>query len=349
MNSFRIDRGTLRKPQRLADGRLRVDGVLTRSGVFEYRQPDGSIKREYRPPSEVFNTDSLATFADATVTDDHPPEMVSAENFKKYGVGMVSGDPRKDDDVLTATLVVSDANTIAKINAGKVALSCGYSVDMVETPGITPEGEHYDAIQTNIRGNHVAIVASGRAGNVARLRMDAAEQVDTSPVEDSMNLEQALAALAAANQDLGVAKERADKAEADLAAATARADGAEAGLAAEKTARLDAAAILPALVKARVDLQTRAAVVLGSDFNCDSSDADLKRAVVLKVDGDNLADDVHAAYLDGRFDSAVKRAKVGADSLAEARAVVKSDSTPVQSRDAARLAMINAIHNPSAE
>ena len=42
---------------------------------------------------------------------------------------------------------------------------------MIEEPG-EYEGEHYDAIQTNIVINHLAIVASARAGEQARLNID---------------------------------------------------------------------------------------------------------------------------------------------------------------------------------
>ena len=153
----------------MPDGRIRVDGVLTRAGVFLYRNPDGSERREYRPPGEVFKQDSLKTFADVVVTDDHPPVMVDASNARQFAVGHVSGDPRRDGDLVIGRLTVMDATTIAKLEGGKVALSCGYEVDLESVSGVTPEGDRYDAVQRNIRGNHVAIVETGRAGPEARI------------------------------------------------------------------------------------------------------------------------------------------------------------------------------------
>jgi hypothetical protein len=36
--------------------------ILTRVGIFEYRRPDGSIRRELRLPEEVFAQESLASY-----------------------------------------------------------------------------------------------------------------------------------------------------------------------------------------------------------------------------------------------------------------------------------------------
>lgn len=327
--ALRIDIGSLKKPERLPDGRLRVDGVLTRTGVFSYRMPDGSIRREYRPDAEVFSAAALATFADATVTDDHPPQMITAANAKQFGVGMLSGAPRRTDaNQVAATMVIADATAISKVEQGKSALSCGYEVDLVETPGTAPSGEKYDAIQTNIRGNHVAIVSSGRAGPEARIRMDAGYQETPEP---TVNLEQALAALAAANEKIGAEKSRADKAEASLtagatalAAEKARADAAEVAVKAAEKARTDAAAALPAVIKARVALEGAATKVLGEAFKADASDRDLMVAVVKRVDNADIATDAHEAYVQGRFEAAIARAQTGAVALAGGRVVAEA-------------------------
>ena len=54
-------------------------------------------------------------------------------------------------------------------------LSLGYNLDLVEEPG-TYNGEPYDAIQTNIVINHLALVASARAGEQARLNIDGSDE-----------------------------------------------------------------------------------------------------------------------------------------------------------------------------
>ena len=66
--------------------------------------------------------------------------------------------------IFSTKITVTDAETISKIESGKqVELSCGYDLDLIEESG-SYNGEHYDAIQTNIKYNHVASVKAGRAG-----------------------------------------------------------------------------------------------------------------------------------------------------------------------------------------
>lgn len=173
--ALRYDIGELRPPRRLPDGRLVADAIITRTGVFEYRLPDGSVRREYRPPSEVFKADSMASFTLAPVTDDHPPELIDSTNATRYTRGSTGESVRRAGDNLVIPVAVFDAELIRKMENGKRDVSCGYEVDLDESPGMTPGGERYDAVQRNIRGNHVAIVSVGRAGT-ARVRMDAGYQ-----------------------------------------------------------------------------------------------------------------------------------------------------------------------------
>ncbi len=79
--------------------------------------------RVYRPPDEVFNGDSLKSFAGAVVTDDHPPVMVDSKNFKAYDLGVVMGEAYRDGDYVKADLLIRDENAIRKIESGKQELS----------------------------------------------------------------------------------------------------------------------------------------------------------------------------------------------------------------------------------
>lgn len=364
--AYRIDRGTLRKAERLPDGRIRVDGHMTRSGVFTYLNPDGTSRREYRPPAEVFHADSLRTFADVPVTDDHPPTMINAKNARQYTVGQLSGAPRQDDDHVAITLVVNDADVISKMDSGKVELSAGYEVDLVESPGVTPDGQKFDAVQTNIRGNHVAIVASGRAGHTSRVRMDASYQVG-----ESMTPEEMKAALDAATARADAEKTRADALQAKvdafpppkakdeegddedaegekpaflkkkMAKKDAQITALESELivaknaardekiradAAEK-ARTDAAATSMAVARARIALETKAEAILGSEFKADASDRDLMVAVVKRVDGDDVSADFSMDYVRGLYAGAAKRNDAGSEALAGLRlATTKTES-----------------------
>lgn len=123
--------------------------------------------------------ESLASFAGVPVTNDHPPEMVDAKNARKYAVGSLQGTPIPDDDHVRGDLSVYDHDTIGQMDSGsRRQLSLGYTCDLEEAPGVDPVYGPYDAIQRNIRGNHVALVTTARAGGTARVRLDAAEQLD---------------------------------------------------------------------------------------------------------------------------------------------------------------------------
>lgn len=172
---LRYDKASpLSKPVRLPNGFVRAEGYLTRTGIFVYRDSNGRTVRELRTPDEVMSRETVDSFALVPVTNDHPPELLTADNAKRYAVGAVSEQVQPDGDKLRASLMITDAKTIEAVQGGKVELSCGYTADVVTESG-TWNGQRYDARQTNIRGNHVAIVDVGRAGPECALRMDAAD------------------------------------------------------------------------------------------------------------------------------------------------------------------------------
>lgn len=185
--AYRTDRAQLRTdlrpPQRRADGSTLYHGAPTRAGVFEYELEDGTKRREYRPPEEVSDPESLESLHFAPVVAyEHTPKGEA----RKRSVGTVGQDVEwvPDAEEVQASFVVRDDAVNQDIAAGMQELSCGYDVDLEETPGVTPHGERYDAIQRGMpradgkRGpivyEHLAIVPSGRAGPSVRLRADSA-------------------------------------------------------------------------------------------------------------------------------------------------------------------------------
>ena len=186
MGVLRYDRASpLSKPVRLPNGFVRAEGYLTRAGIFVYRDAKGNTVRELRPPEEVMHPDALASFALVPVTNEHPPEALTADNAKQYAVGSVSESVAPEGDKVRATLMITDADAIAALDAGRSELSCGYTADVVIEPG-TWQGQRYDAKQTNIRGNHVALVDAGRAGPTCSIRMDAADAAQEITLENVM-------------------------------------------------------------------------------------------------------------------------------------------------------------------
>lgn len=144
---------------------------LTRIGVFPYRAEDGSVVREARLPEEVFSAESLASLTAAPLTIEHPPTFVTPESYSLLSVGGLLGSPCVDGIYVTGDVLVASSTALEAVKGGKSELSCGYSADLDPTPG-EYQGQPYDAIQRNIRYNHIALTDRGRAGPEVRLLMD---------------------------------------------------------------------------------------------------------------------------------------------------------------------------------
>lgn len=156
--------------------------IIARTGIQWYRR-DGKDVAEYRPASEVFAPQSLASFVGRPLTIDHPSFMVRSDNVRNVVVGAILGEPWRDGENLRARVVVHDKRAVDLIERGlKAELSVGYTVETEQVAGVTPEGAHYDAIQRNIRCNHLSIVTRGRAGN-ARFSKEFPQMDEAKPVE----------------------------------------------------------------------------------------------------------------------------------------------------------------------
>ncbi len=159
------------------EGFLIATAKLARSGIQPYRAVEFSdrsgdpmrILNIYRPPEEVFAPESLASFENATLTNDHPPSsFVTSDNWRHLAIGSVRN-IRQQDGYIVGDLIVQDKSAIALIESGKVGLSAGYQSQKEMTPGVTPDGQPYDGIQRNIRVNHIALVRSPRCGPTCRI------------------------------------------------------------------------------------------------------------------------------------------------------------------------------------
>lgn len=121
--------------------------------------PEGFVKI-FRDPEEVFHPDAMSSFMGKPATNDHPDEDVTPENWRELAVGTAFNIRRglgAMDDLLLADLLITCPVTIELIQSGKREVSCGYEADYEEiAPGAGK--------QTSIRGNHIALVESGRCG-----------------------------------------------------------------------------------------------------------------------------------------------------------------------------------------
>ena len=120
----------------------------------------------YRSPDEVFSPATLASFEGKPVTNEHPSEDVTPENYAKYSKGHVQhvrvgkGD---DSDKIMADLYITDPELMQLIQDGKRDVSAGYYAE-------DKEDKNGRICQTHIRGNHIAVVDEGRAGRSVSIR-----------------------------------------------------------------------------------------------------------------------------------------------------------------------------------
>lgn len=156
------------------DGYLVADVKVARQGVYQYAgheigRPDLAMVNVYRPPAEVFDARAMRSFALRPATVGHPPEGVSAATWRHHAVGHLGEEIRRDGDFMRATLIISDGAAIDTIKSGTRELSAGYLSSLTWQDTTTPEGEIAQAVMGGIRGNHVGIVAKGRAGPHCRI------------------------------------------------------------------------------------------------------------------------------------------------------------------------------------
>ena len=175
----RYDFSPIEKYELTPEGYLRVWASIARTGIQHYTDADGSIRKEFRPESEVASPESLASFAGKAITMEHPPALLDSENTKDYQIGFTGSEIVYDNGFVRAVMTVTDRGVIEKIMHGDVReVSAGYRVNYNPTPGVTDSGEHYNGIQTEISGNHVAIVRRGRAGPQVKLHLDRQDAAD---------------------------------------------------------------------------------------------------------------------------------------------------------------------------
>jgi len=164
------------------EGFLTCDANVTRAGVFDYVDDRGQKVRELRSADEVFAPASLATLSLIPVTFEHPPEKrVTVDNNRRLNVGVTGENVTHDEQFVSVPVKIMDKAVVAYVldrhAQGKdVELSCGYEAEVLPIVGEHPAEGHYDAVQKNIRYNHLSIVPQGRAGSNVKLKLDQHEE-----------------------------------------------------------------------------------------------------------------------------------------------------------------------------
>ncbi len=114
MTSYCVDftknsiQGNISKDNITSNNALRLNVKMSRVGVQKYINQDGTIRREYRPPEEVFKKESMDSFRDLPITDKHPNGLLSFDDLKKFSVGHGKNVAKDSDGIHLGTEVVID-------------------------------------------------------------------------------------------------------------------------------------------------------------------------------------------------------------------------------------------------
>ncbi len=324
-------------------GYLEANARTARIGIQQYLgaelgRPDLGIVNVYRDEAEVFSKRSLDTFSKIPVTLDHPSGPVTAETWKDVAVGTTGDEVLRDGEYLKIGLKITDAAAVKAVQNGKRELSVGYATDIVWEDGTSPDGTPYQARQTAIMADHIAIVSRGRAGS--EVRIGDAGKWGAAPITPTMDKEMrtmsdalrtvVVDGLSVITTDQGAqAIDKLQKALADSAAnitklqdehtkTLATKDEEIGKLKADLKTAQDAAKIdVDKLVADRAELVETVKAIDTKIETAGKSDADLRKAAVAAKLGDEMVKDASDAEILGMFKAVAKDTKA-ADPVADA-------------------------------
>ena len=166
---------------------------LSKVGVFPYLgsqiseelTPD-KIYYVYRPAEELSKPETLDSFKLIPITDEHAmlgrrEGMIPAE---RKGIHGVTGEnPEFVDGIITCDIKIFSEQLKNEIENGKKDLSVGYFCSYDLTPG-EYDGQPYDAIQRDVKVNHIALVDEGRMGKEIRVMDSSIKPLKENKMEE---------------------------------------------------------------------------------------------------------------------------------------------------------------------
>lgn len=174
MKQQRIDSISIDGTYYTEEGYLVDHPIVTTCGIFEYKNEDGSTRRELRLPEEVFAKESLESYKGQPIIITHDAGEVDKNNVHREQIGTIMSEGYREGNNVRCEIIIHDTNALQR--CGLKELSLGYSLDTDDAPGVY-RGEKYDCVQKNIKINHLALVREARAGEAARLNIDSKDDV----------------------------------------------------------------------------------------------------------------------------------------------------------------------------
>lgn len=143
-------------------------------GIFDYGAgqlglPGNPMRivKVYRPESAVNDPAAIDSFRNVPLINDHTMlsgfnKDDSAEAPETKGVdGVLTSNVYYEAPWMLGDLRVFSREMQSDINSGKKDLSLGYTCKFELKPGVF-DGQPYEVVQTELRGNHIALVGEGR-------------------------------------------------------------------------------------------------------------------------------------------------------------------------------------------
>lgn len=357
------------------EGWIQAVCPVTRTGVFSYQMPDGTVLRELRHPDDVFSSASLKTLEMIPLQVRHVA-MLTPDNCKELQAGHVGQDIKVGAPYVWAPVRITTQEGIDAAKSGVDQLSCGYFCNVVAEKGVY-NGEEYDARQKDIVYNHLALCEQARLGPELRFAMDAQDAIqaerdsrlDSDPKKENPMLVKVTLPTGHAYDaapEVGTEYRRLTEELATTKQAMATADSAAKAAAAEAKrlsdaeieklkgerdaiqGKLDTALAdlkkVPAQIKdsvrARINLEAAAAKVLDEAdvAKLDGMDDDqIRKAVIMAKQPDAKLDGKSAEYILARFDSLIENLdeEDGDTAMAETRAAVAPRQDSQPAKDSA--------------
>lgn len=332
------DKLTTGEPRKTSDGYLVLEAKIARTGMydyagFEFGRPDKRVLKIYRPEATVFSDASMAAFAHKPITNDHPAQDVSPDNYTQLAKGLTGGEVRRDGEHLIVPLMLTDAATIKAVEGGKRGLSAGYKVEVDMTPGVTDSGEAFDGQMVGvIQANHVAVVDRPRAGTFIGDSFPTVQPQEVPLVDTKTIMHDGIPLIVTDAAEAVINKQGAELAalKIDIAAKDS-----ELGTKDAKIAELEAAAPtqadIDALADEKADVVGKARALVGDKLvdTAGKTPAEVRKAAVAIKLGDAAIAGKSDDYITARFDALSDAgAGAGAQALADAapKAIVDAEA-----------------------
>lgn len=98
MKLKRIDSISMDQTYYTDEGYLVDHPIVTTCGIFEYKNDDGSTRRELRLPENVFDKKSLESYKGKPIIITHDAGEVDKENVRREQIGTIMSEGYRDGD-----------------------------------------------------------------------------------------------------------------------------------------------------------------------------------------------------------------------------------------------------------